>query len=229
MSFFRKNTTTADAGLIDLTKKAAVSLDKHGLNGLRAAVYLVLDHSGSMDRFYRDGSVQHLTEQILALSANLDDDGDVPVSFFHHGVDHTVNVRVDNYAGIIDREHRKAEWGGTNYAPAMNAVVRHHCQTGAQAPALVVFQTDGEPGDRADTEQRLRQFSTLPIFWNFVGFGGSISFLERLDDLTGRHVDNASFFHAQNPHAVTDEQLYDGITREFAQWLTTARAVGIVR
>ncbi len=44
-------------GLVSLAKTAAVSLDKHGLTHQRMAVYLVLDHSGSMSRFYADGSV----------------------------------------------------------------------------------------------------------------------------------------------------------------------------
>jgi hypothetical protein len=69
----------------------------------------------------------------------------------------------------------------------------------------------------------------LPIFWAFVGFGGRVDFLEKLDGLRRRAVDNASFFHAANPHAVTDAQLYDGITAEFAGWLTAARAAGILR
>ncbi|MGW7595723.1 VWA domain-containing protein, partial [Streptomyces rubiginosohelvolus] len=72
-------------GLVSLYKTAAVSLAKHDAGGQRAAVYLVLDRSGSMRRYYRNGSVQHLAEQTLALAANLDDDGVVPVVFTHSG------------------------------------------------------------------------------------------------------------------------------------------------
>lgn len=235
MSFFRKNTQPAKqadnvpAGLVDLTKKAAVSLDKAGLTGQRAAVYLVLDHSGSMDPYYRDGSVQRLAEQTLALAVNLDDDGTVPVMFFHHDVDHLVDVRLDNYAGLIEREHRKAQWGGTNYAPAMYEVAREHKRSGAADPALVVFQTDGAPGDQDATVLALRDLSGWPVFFAFVGYGPGIRFLERLDDLGGRRVDNASFFHAMYPKQVSDEALLDGITREYGQWLTAAARAGIIR
>ena len=215
--------------LVSLAKTAAVSLEKSGLDGQRAAVQLVLDHSGSMRPFYLDGSVQRLAEQALGLSVNLDDDGSVPLIFFGSQAEQHEDVRLDNYSGLIDRAHQRLRWGSTNYVAAMNAAVSEYRASGATDPALVIFQTDGEPDDRDAAERVLRHASPLPIFWAFVGFGGRVEFLEQLDDLTGRVVDNASFFHAADPHRVSDAELYDGITREFAGWLTAARAAGIVR
>lgn len=216
-------------GLVSLTKSAAVSLEKSGLTGQRAAVYLVLDHSGSMHGFYKDGSVQRLAEQALGLSANLDDDGIVPVVFFGTYASEPILVGLGGYQGVIDREHPKVAWGTTDYAAAMREVIAHYRSSGASDPALVVFQTDGAPTDRRAAEAALREASSLPVFWAFVGFGDRISFLEKLDDLSGRKVDNASFFHARNPHAVSDTELYDGITHEYAGWLAAASAAGIVR
>lgn len=216
-------------GLINLAKTAAASLTKSGLEGQRAAVQLVLDHSGSMQPYYTNGSVQRLAEQALGLSANLDDDGAVPLTFFGSQAEQHEDIRLDNYAGLIDRAHRRVRWGSTNYVAAMNAAVSEYRESGATDPALVIFQTDGAPDDRGAAESVLKAASSLPIFWAFVGFGRSVAFLERLDELTGRAVDNASFFHAANPHAVTDAQLYDGLLGEFAQWLSAARGAGIVR
>lgn len=225
MSIFRK-TTTAPAGLVDLTKKAAVSLEKAGIAGQRAAVYLVLDHSGSMMGFYRDGSVQRLAEQALGLSANLDDDGNVPLVYFGSHVNQAGDVRLDAYQGVINRTHSVVGWGSTNYAAAIDYICDlHH---GNPTPALVIFQTDGEPDSRPAAEAALREASKQPLFFAFVGYGNNIHFLEQLDTLAGRTVDNASFFHARNPHHVDDAQLYDGLTGEFAQWLTAARTAGIV-
>ncbi|WP_202236982.1 VWA domain-containing protein [Actinacidiphila reveromycinica] len=233
MSLFRKSATAtapseAPSDLVSLIKTAAVSLEKTGLSGQRAAVYLVLDHSGSMTSFYRSGAVQRLAEQALGLSANLDDDGTVPVVYFGSRAEDPIDVRVDNYAGIIDRTHPSVRWGSTDYAAAMRAVVAEHRASGATVPALVIFQTDGSPDNQGDAERELRNASNQPIFWAFVGFGNNIHFLEQLDELRGRAVDNASFFHARDPRNVTDAQLYDGITREYAAWLTAATTAGIV-
>lgn len=218
------------AGLQEVAKTAAHSLDKSGLTGQRAAVYLVLDHSGSMTGFYRDGSVQRLAEQALGLSANLDDDGTVPIVYFGTTAEHPVNADLDTYAGIVDRTHQRVGWGSTNYVAAMDAVVAdYQANANTDYPALVIFQTDGSPDSQSYAERALREYSGLPVFWAFVGFGSNIKFLERLDDLRGRKVDNASFFHAQDPHRTSDSDLYDGITHEYAGWLSAATAAGIVR
>lgn len=216
-------------GLISLVKSAAVSLEKNHLTNQRAAVYLVLDHSGSMSHFYGDGSVQHLAEQALGLSANLDDDGTVPVVYFGSHANDPIEADLANYQGLIDTTHPRVSWGSTNYAAAMRAVIADYLAGPGTVPAFVIFQTDGTPDSRAEAEALLREASKLPIFWAFVGFGDNIAFLEKLDDLRGRAVDNASFFHARNPKAVTNSELYDGLTTEFAGWLAAARAKGIVR
>ncbi|MEE4493542.1 VWA domain-containing protein [Streptomyces sp. BE230] len=217
-------------GLVSLAKTAHVSLEKHGLAHEKAAVYLVLDHSGSMQRFYRNGSVQHLAEQALGLSANLDDDGAVPLIYFGSRVQEFEEARLDNYAGIIDSTHNRASWGTTNYAAALAYIATEYANgRNGHTPALVIFQSDGEPDSRPAAEDALRRYSHLPIFWAFIGFGDRITFLESLDDLPGRAVDNASFFHARDPHAVSDADLYDGITSQYGAWLTAARAAGIIR
>ncbi|MFB6984593.1 VWA domain-containing protein [Streptomyces sp. NPDC056297] len=214
--------------LVNLTKAAAASLEKAGLTGQRAAVYLVLDHSGSMSNFYADGSVQRLAEQALGLSANLDDDGNVPLIYFASQAHTPITTDLHNYAGIVNRTHNTTPWGTTDYAAAMNAVISDYRASSQPGLLFVIFQTDGAPNDKRATERALKDASELPIFWAFVGFGGRVEFLEKLDDLRGRKVDNASFFHAANPHTVTDDQLYDGLTHEYAGWLAAATAAGIL-
>ncbi|MER5281501.1 VWA domain-containing protein [Streptomyces sp. NPDC002809] len=222
-------------GLVSLAKTAAISLEKKGLNGQRAAVYLVLDRSGSMRSYYRDGSVQNLAEQALGLSVNLDDDGTVPVVFFDSDAHPVVDVSLDNYEGSINRIHDSlGHMGTTNYGAAMLEVIEHYEQSGATDPAFVIFQTDGSPDSKRETEKILCEAARLPIFWQFIGYGSDqFKFLRKLDDLKvpqKRVVDNAGFFPAgRNPKALSDATLYDELMGEYPDWLRAAKEAGILR
>ncbi|MCX4509668.1 VWA domain-containing protein [Streptomyces sp. NBC_01619] len=233
----RKMEESAPA-LVSLYKSAGVSLEKHGLNGQRAAVYLVVDYSGSMKPYYKDGSVQALADRVLGLSAHLDDDGRVPVVFFSTDIDAETDIALADHEGRIDRiVAGLGHMGRTSYHLAMDAVIDHYLDSGATAPALVVFQTDGGPINKLAAERYLCKAAKLPLFWQFIGFGdpGSrqFEFLRKLDDLAvpaKRPVDNAGFFHAgQDPRQVRDDELYDRLVSEFPSWLAAARAQGIVR
>ncbi|MGW5938307.1 vWA domain-containing protein [Streptomyces celluloflavus] len=222
-------------GLVSLYKSAAVSLRKRSLQGVRAAVYLVLDRSGSMRNYYKDGTVQHLAEQVLGLSAHLDDDGTVPVIFFSTDIDGTAELDLGNYQGRIEELHSGlGHMGRTNYHWAMDEVVDHYLASGSSAPALVIFQTDGGPTSKFAAERYLCKAATLPIFWQFVGFGDpdeqEFAFLHKLDDLpvpAKRVVDNAGFFHAgRDPRSVSDDVLYDELLHEFPSWLTAIDSAG---
>ncbi|MFF7749961.1 VWA domain-containing protein [Streptomyces sp. NPDC007971] len=232
----RKVEETAPA-LAGPYRTAGVCLRKHGLDGLRAAVYLVVDYSGSMKPYYADGSVQALADRVLGLSAHLDDDGRVPVVFFSTDIDAVTDIALDGHEGRIERiAAGLGHMGRTSYHLAMDAVIDHYLDSGATAPALVVFQTDGGPVNKLAAERYLCKAAKLPLFWQFVGFGDPDSrqfdFLRKLDELAvpgKRLVDNAGFFHAgHDPRRVSDTDLYDRLVGEFPHWLAAARAAGVV-
>ncbi|MEV6110506.1 VWA domain-containing protein [Streptomyces sp. NPDC051940] len=222
-------------GLVSLYKTAGDSLARYGLQGQRAAVYLVLDYSGSMKPYYDDGTVQHLAEQVLGLCAHLDDDGVVPVVFFSTGVDEEEEIALDDYTGRIGRiVDRLGHMGRTNYHWGMDAVLDHYLSRGGGAPALVVFQTDGGPTSKLAAEKFLCKSAELPLFWQFVGFGQEqhFRFLRRMDELSvpqRRIVDNAGFFYAgDNPRKTKDRDLFDRLLSGYPQWLADARRAGIL-
>lgn len=225
-------------GLVSLYKRAGVSLRKNGLDGARAAVYLVFDYSGSMRNYYKEGTVQAFAERVLGLSAHLDDDGRVPVVFFSTDIDAVTDIALDNHHGRVDAiVAGLGHMGKTSYHLAMDAVIDHYLDSGSTAPALVVFQTDGGPINKLAAERFLCKAARLPLFWQFVGFGNTRStqfdFLRKLDELAvpaKRVVDNAGYFHAgPDPRTVPDEELYDRLVAEFPLWLAAARECGIVR
>lgn len=224
--------------LVSLYKSAGASLARQGLDGLRAAVYLVVDYSGSMKPYYDDGSVQALADRVLGLSAHLDDDGRVPVVFFSTDVDAVSDISLADHHGRVERiAAGLGHMGRTSYHLAMDAVIDHYLDSGSRHPALVVFQTDGGPVNKLAAERYLCKAAKLPMFWQFIGFGdpGSkqFQFLRKLDELAvpqKRAVDNAGFFHAgADPRTVPDAELYDRLVGEFPKWLVAARSAGIVR
>ncbi|MEU6555102.1 VWA domain-containing protein [Streptomyces sp. NPDC046915] len=223
--------------LVSLYKSAGASLARHGLDGQRAAVYLVVDYSGSMKPYYADGSVQALADRVLGLSAHLDDDGRVPVVFFSTDIDAVSDISLADHQGRVERiAAGLGHMGKTSYHLAMDAVIDHYLDSGSRHPALVVFQTDGGPINKLAAERYLCKAAKLPMFWQFIGFGdpGSkqFQFLRKLDELAvpqKRAVDNAGFFHAgADPRTVPDTELYDRMVGEFPKWLVAARAAGIV-
>ncbi|MGP3945639.1 VWA domain-containing protein, partial [Streptomyces sp. 6N106] len=224
-------------GLVGAFAAAGEAIQAHGLAGQRAVVYLVLDRSGSMRGYFKDGTVQHLAEQALALSAQLDATGTVPVVFFSTDIDGTADLELDQHTGRIEELHGSlGHMGRTNYHTAVNAVIEHYKASGTTDPAFVIFQTDGAPTAKTAAEKALCEAAGLPLFWQFLAFGDpeakGFDFLRKLDTAPAlavpakRAVDNTGFFHAGlDPRTVADAELYREILKKFPGWLA-ARTQG---
>lgn len=98
-------------------------------------------------------------------------------------------------------------------------------------PTIVFFVTDGDNWDKAQTEHVLREASRQGIFWQFIGIGGDeeFKFLKKLDDLSGRFIDNADFVDAGDIKQMSDEALYNEILKEIPSWLSIAKRKGLVQ
>ena len=59
--------------------------------------------------------------------------------------------------------------------------------------------------------------------------GTDFAFLEELDELPGRYVDNANFFSVEDPEHVPDDELYELLMAEYPTWLHEAARLGLLR
>jgi len=119
--------------------------------------------------------------------------------------------------------------GGTNNEPPVMQDIIDSFRDSPQ-PVFVVFITDGGISKTRQIKEAIRESAQLPIFWKYVGLGGSnYGILEKLDSFTDRLVDNTHFFPIDNYDSITDEHLYDMLLTEFRDWLDVARQKRILR
>lgn len=208
-------------GLLSPARQAGKALVDRDIANRRAAVYLILDHDWHMEELYESFAVQAFAERVLALSANLDDDGTVPVVFSSGREPFLEEIRLDNYRGRIGQLHTQVDWGWGNVADAMRRAVGHYQESGASDPAFIVTQVGDEPWDKAEVRSLLLNTASLGVFWLFVGFGrGKLAFYKNLNASASATFTNVAFYDAsKNPGSVPDERFYAGLVDAFAAWL----------
>jgi hypothetical protein len=215
-------------GLLEKTKAVGSALDKAGLGGIRAQAVLVLDFSGSMSYDYRDGHVQELAERFLAFALQIDADGEVPIIPFASNRLPTINVTLDNYQGIIDRELvRKQRMGTTDLASALKEVKRLAEST--DAPLFVGIVTDGAPDSESATTQIVCELASYPCFLKFLALR-DVSYLHKLDNLpdSKRLLDNVNAQSFNSLGSISDQQFAQAVVEEWSDWVNKAKAAGVL-
>ncbi|MEN6669408.1 VWA domain-containing protein [Psychrobacter sp. B38] len=221
--------------LVNLAKKATISLEKRQLQQLTAKVALVLDATGSMNRQYKDGRVQEVINRLLPLAVSFDDDQALDCWAFGENCAYLGEVELNNYADFIDTVQggwRNWPLGAraNNEAGVMKAVTDFYKKDGLDVPVYVLFISDGGVRDTRGITDIMIRAAKLPIFWQFVGLGGSsYGILKKLDDMTGRLLDNCSFFELDDLDDVSEEVLYENMLEEFPSWLKEAREIGLIK
>ena len=220
--------------LVNLAKKATISLEKRQLQNLTAKVALVLDASGSMNGQYNRGAVQEVVDRILPLGVSFDDNQMVDCWAFGAKPCSLGEIGLHNYENFVttaDGGWKKWKVGSriNNEADMIDMVTKFYQKDGLDVPVYVLFISDGGVHDNKGITRKITDAAKLPIFWQFVGLGGSgYGILKRLDDLQGRVVDNCNFFEVDNLHDISEEQLYENMLEEFPEWLKEVKRLGIL-
>lgn len=220
--------------LVNLAKKATISLEKRQLQQLTAKVALVLDASGSMNRQYKQGRVQEVVNRLLPLAVSFDDDQALDCWAFGRDTQYLGEIGLDNYADFIDTA--KGGWREwtlgprlNNEAEAIEAVTEFYKNDGLDLPIYVLFISDGGVQNSRGITKIITEAAKLPIFWQFVGLGGSsYGVLKKLDDMTGRLLDNCNFFELDDLDDISEEALYENMLEEFPSWLKECRELGVI-
>jgi len=245
--------------ILDLAKKVKISLEKVGLQNHDAKVALCLDISASMGSLYSSGKIQAFAERILALGTRFADNGSIDIFLFGQGPHEAGELTIDNSNGFVNRMLRNFPLEGATYYGKVMKIIRQHYFGQAVArstplsqalPVYVMFVTDGATFDESETRAQIDNSSYEPIFWQFMAIGKSkkdaknpsgffgalkaafqsdFTFLEGLDTMEGRFIDNANFFSVEDPANIADESLYELLMAEYPEWVKKAKQQGLLK
>jgi stress response protein SCP2 len=229
---------TVDLTKIDLLKKkVAISLEKNKLSTIKTRIAVVFDASGSMSQLYSKGVVQRAFERVLAIAACMDDNGVLDVWFFGSKFMRAPSVTERDYEDYVKNTYPMPRFfGGVgvgNNEPLVMADVIHKYtieEPNKEIPSYIIFFSDGGIYEEKNISKLLVDSSKENIFWQFVGIGNAkYGVLKKLDNLSGRIVDNANFFALDDLDKISDEELYNRLFNEFPHWLHEARRMGITK
>ena len=221
--------------LLDLTKKSMIVLEKNNLTNIVANVVLVLDASASMWNQYNRGDVQLVLDRIVPLSLQFDYDGKLETYAFAEHEMRLSDVKLKNISMFVETDKKgwhtwmhKLNSAKNNEPVIMRRIIDEYKKN--DKPTYVIFVSDGGIDKSEQIKKLIIESSQYPIFWQFVGIGGSsYGILEDLDNLRGGVVDNCNFFAVDGITKISDDKLYSMLLNEFPEWIKKAKAKNIIK
>ena len=214
---------------LDLEKKSekvsALLLDKGVTEAPTMRVAVAIDISLSMANHFSSGNVQKAFDQLMGVSVQFDDDGELDVFKFDTRCDYvgTSTPEEGDYNTFI-KDKGIAPRGGTAYSPIVDAAVQHFfapkksggflgfggkTEDASNEPVLLMIVTDGEP-NRSDVPVTLAKMAeqvNRPIYFHLVGVGGSRSSFPTIAHLADE-LPNVGEVYLPSFN-MTDEALYE--------------------
>ena len=240
------------SNLIDLSKKVDVVLTKRNLTNVKAQVGVAMDISGSMQDLYKNGTVQRTMDRLLAVACKFDDNQSLDAWTFSNGFDPLAPITPDLFSTYVKKHildnGRIKKWGGTDYAPVIQAAIAHYgFDTPAPAkpasgglfggffkksepaplatPTPKVGQTPAflimvTDGENSDRAEAKRVLENAAKENIYVEFVGIGNANFRFIEEVADAYPNVGFVAIRDLQSMTDEALYDAlVNEEFAAWI----------
>lgn len=209
-----------------ISEDVVISLQKKGVTNIPKDinVSLVLDQSGSMSRYFDNGTVANILRRLLGISNVIDDDGNLPFVVYHSDAYDagTLNVsQFDQVSSILTDTVRKYGFGGTAYTPAINSILKKlggggflgglfgNPMASIKGKQLITFITDGETNssDQRDFEEKIKLIEKSDnVYVQLICVGFHSTFLSGLGD----RYDSVGYSSISD-FSKTDEELIEAI------------------
>lgn len=225
----KKSVINLNKSIIDLSKKTGIDLGDH-----KARVAVVMDYSGSMRSLYSSGAVQRVLTRLMPLALRFDDNGELDIWLFNQSYKAIESMNLGNFENYVTEVANKSgfSFGATSYAPVLNDVLKTYFgkkstlfgglfnKKQEEPPVFVIFITDGSNSDRSATNEVIKESANKKIFIQFVGIGNeTFDYLQKLDDLKDRTVDNTGFIRVEDFEKLQDEEVYQMLLSQYPEWL----------
>jgi hypothetical protein len=240
---------TKEETKINLEKMTSTVIDLKKRNNIEtqeAEVWIVMDISGSMSTMFHSGLVQKVVDRCMAIGMGFDANKQIDVVAFGQKSHYVGTVTENSLYGFAESIYRKYPLeGDTRYAEAIKTVYDKALKSRSgimglfgkrteikilEKPVYVLFFTDGNTSDSAETTNLIKELSSKGIFFQFIGMGRNhYNYLDNLDKMSGRVLDNVNFFPIKNIDEVTDDFMLDKMMEEFSQWVPKARQKGMIK
>lgn len=226
---FEKKLSSYAPELVSLAKPLLTAAEQYETTGITAKTILCLDMSGSMYPRYNNGTVNEVINRTIPAALLFDDDLKIEFWFFGSTPKKMPDITLENYRKALpsDWEKLMKKLGYSNNEPLlMSEIIEEHKKS--STPVFVMFVTDGSIDKGLSIRKLLIESSSMPVFWQFIGIGGSrYDELENFDKIEGRIVDNANFFAIDDYLKTTPSELYQLLLKEFPVWYKAAKKAGI--
>ncbi len=237
--------------------KAKEAMSKFKLLENSAEVVLCMDVSDQMEDYLESGKAQKIADKILAFASHMDIDSHIDLFLFAERAFFIGSMDLSNFEGYIFEAMKNYNLSGSaDYVNVINLIrttylknaVREGKIAVRETPIYVYFISNGETDNPDEIAAEIARASYEPIFWEFMTMGTTradlqkgimgwllrpfvddYSFLELLDNMEDRFLDNVDHFNVFDPSAISDTEFYSLMMGEFQIWLKQAKEKGLIK